>query len=148
PALSRYVPDRLRRWSGLAGPDQLLKMFGHLCNSRCFEKARDLNVDIQDVMYLGDNARDRQGIATQREEVVMDADLLDLQDLCPKSAELLLERRPGRNVAARRGNAVAEPQLRRQANTLHFARGAFGKLRYDQDLAWHLEIGDVSADEL
>src|SRR6516225_6893479 len=46
---------------------------------------------------------------------------------------------------------VATPlasQLRRQADTLHFARWALSKLRENDDLARDLEVGDAADDEL
>ena len=67
----------------------------------------------------------KQRVAAEREEIIMDADLFALKDIRPDSGEHILERRARSNEGLRRGDAAGEPQLRRQADTLHFASWTF-----------------------
>src|SRR5437868_987105 len=78
----------------------------------------------------------------------MDTDLFDLQDGRPNASQLFLERRSRRDEGPRRDAATCESQLRRQADTLHFAGRAFWELRDDEHLAWNLEVGDAAYGEL
>ena len=73
----------------------------------------------------------RERVAAQREEVIMDTDLFDLEDLGPEFGQHLLEVRPRRDEGLLRDDEAREPQLRRQADTLHFARWALWELLDD-----------------
>src|SRR6266568_6627690 len=110
-------------------------MVSHLRNGGRLEKAGGPDLEMHGVVYVGENVCGQKRVSAQREEVIMDTDLFDLQDLCPESGKHFLEGRPWRDEGLRFGDAASEPELRRQAYTLHFARRALWELVDDEHLA-------------
>src|SRR6266536_5070712 len=98
--------------------------------------------------YAGEKVGGQKRVSTQCEEIIMDTDLFDLKDRRPDSGELFLERRPRRDEGLRCCGGAHEPQSRRQADALHFARRAFWDLLDDKHLARDLKVGDASDGEL
>src|SRR5262249_26736058 len=122
-------------------------MVSHFGNRRRREEPADLDIEMQALVHVGENACGQERISAQREEVIMDPDPFDLEDLCPECGQLLLQRGPWRDEGLRHGMA-REPQLSCQADTLHFARRAFWELPNDEYLARDLEVGDAPDREL
>ena len=125
------------------GMDQRIEMASHLRNRRHLENARDPNLEMQDVANAGENVYGRERVTAQREEVVMDTDPFDLEDLGPEFRQHLLEVRLRRDEGLLRDDKVREPQLCRQADTLHFACWALWELLNDVHLARDLEVGEA-----
>ena len=108
--------------------DQRLEMMSRLRDGRRLEKARNLDLELHDVVDIGDKLRDKQRVSAQGEEVIVDPDPFDLEDLCPAFGQYLLKRCPRRDEVLRHGDAARQAQLCRQADTLHFARRASREL--------------------
>src|SRR6185436_3427022 len=108
-----------------------------------FENARDPDLEMQDVADAGENVYGRERVAAQREEIIMDTDPLDLEDLGPEFRQHLLEVRLRRDEGLLRDDKVPEPQLCRQADTLHLARWALWEFLDEVHLARDLEVGEA-----
>ena len=104
-----------------------LEMVRHLRNRRRLEKAGDLELELRDLVHVGENVGGQERVAAQREEIIMDADLLDLEDLCPAFGQHLLEGRPRRDEGPRRGDgAVASPSFAAKPMRCTLPVGPFG----------------------
>jgi hypothetical protein len=123
--------------------DQRFEMASHLRNRRHLKNARDPNFKMQDVANAGENVDGRERVTAQREEVIMDTDPFDLKDLGPEFRQHFLEVRLRRDEGLLRNGKVREPQLCRQADTLHLACWALCEFLNDKHLARDLEIGDA-----
>ena len=97
---------------------------------------------------MAENVSGHERISAQREEVIVNTNLLDLKNHCPVLCQHLLKWRPRRDEGPRKCHASRETQLGRQADTLHFAGRAFRDFLYDEHLARDLEVGDAAAGEL
>ena len=132
----------------LASRAQCLDVVSHLRDGGRLEEERELDLDMHDVVQLNEDACGQQRVPAQRKEIIVGTDLFDLQHLSPDSGEHLLDRRAWRDVGLRRAGVVLEPQLRGQADTLHFAGRAFRDFLDDEHLARDLEVGDAPEGKL
>src|ERR1700692_3813297 len=107
-------------------------MVCYLRNSRRLEKLGNLELDLRDVVDVAENVGGQERVSARGEEVIVNADLLDLEDLCPVLGQHLLEHRPRRNEVARLGGAGRDTKFSGQADTLHFAGRAFWDFPYDE----------------
>src|SRR4029077_747951 len=64
-----------------AGLDQPLQMARHLRHGRGFEESRDLELDLRHVVDVTENTEGQERVPSRREEVIVNADLLDPKDL-------------------------------------------------------------------
>src|SRR5262245_47475715 len=123
-------------------------MVRHLRHGRRFEKSRDLELDLSQIVDVAENAGSQERVAPRREEVIVNADLLDSKDLRPALCQLTLERSPRRHKGLPRFKAAREPELIGQPDPLDFAGGALGDALDDDDLTRDLEIRDASHGKL
>jgi len=117
----------------------------HFRDSWCLEESRDLELNLRNIVDVSQNVAGQERVSARREKVIVNADLVDLQDLCPALGQHLLERRPWRREGLREGITGREAQFGRQADTLHFASRAFWDFADDEHLARNLEVGDPLA---
>src|SRR6266436_4990059 len=118
-------------------------MVRHLRNSGRLEKPRNLELNLSDFVYVGEDVGSQERVSARREEVIVNTNLLDLEDLCPVLGQHILERRPWRDVGPRQASAGRDTQFSRQADALHFAGRAFWDFPDDEYLARDLEVGDA-----
>src|SRR5712671_1510165 len=100
-------------------------MASHFGNGWRLEKAGDIDLDLHDLVHAGENMRDRERVAAQREEVIVDTDLRDLEDFRPAFGQHFFKGCSWRDESLWPVDAAPEPQLRRQADALDFACRAF-----------------------
>src|SRR5262245_13008526 len=131
-----------------AGLNHLFEMVRHLRNRRCLEKSRGLELNFRKVVDVAENVCGEERVSARRKEVIVDADLLELEDLRPTLGQQFLERRSRRDEGRRQSSAGRKTQFGRQADTLHFAGRAFWNFIDDEDLARDLEVGDAADGEL
>src|SRR6266853_901385 len=125
--------------------DQPFEMVGHLSDGRRLEEPRNPELNLRDLVYVAENVCDQERVSARREEVIVNADLLDLEDLRPTLGQDLLERRSRRGEAPRQ--AGREPQFGCQADTLHFAGRTSWNFSNNEYLARNLEVGQAPAGE-
>src|SRR5262249_47808357 len=123
-------------------------MMRHLRNGRPLEEARNLELNLRNVVDVPENARGQERVSARREEIIVNTDLLDPEDLCPALGQRFLKRRPWRDESRRLAAATRQSQLGRQANTLHLAGRALRDLIDNEDMARDLEVGDAADGEL
>jgi hypothetical protein len=94
---ARDVGDRrhLRAGAVLLSPCDLLRQFG---DGRVLEERLDREVNLEGLAYAGDSLGGEQTVPTQREEVVVDTDLVDTEQSLPYLSDRLLEKCLRRNV--------------------------------------------------
>ena len=97
---------------------------------------------------MGENARGEERVSTRGKEVIVDADLLELEDLGTTLGQQFLQRRSWRDEGCRQGGARRKTQFGRQADPPHFPGRAFWNFIDDEYLARDLEVGDAADGEL
>src|SRR5690348_15119813 len=92
-------------------PDWLLasELLCKSCHRRCVEQCRDAHLDAQRLTYSAHQPYGQQGMTAEGEEVVVDADVLQAQDLGEGRAEDLLLG-SGRLPGVRRGGVFGGGQ--------------------------------------
>ena len=123
-------------------------MLGHLRDRRRIEQAGNLDLELHRFVNADQCLGGKQRVAAEREEIVMDADLVAPQDVGPYSGEYIFERRAWRNKGLRRVDAVRETQFHSKPDAPHFAGCAFGQFLEEQQLTRHLELGEPRHGEL
>src|SRR6516162_755618 len=134
-----------RRLVGLNHPFEMLR---YLRDGGRLEKFRGPELDLRDVVDVGENARGEERVSARRKEVIVDTDLLELEDLCPTLGQQCFEGRSWRDQGRRQSSAGRKAQFGRQADPLQFAGGAFRNFIDDEYLARDLEVGDAADREL
>src|SRR5437763_9917108 len=66
-------------------------MASHLRNGRRLEKAGDVDLKMRDIVQAGENMRDRERVAAQFEEIIMDTDPFEFENLCPAAGQHFLK---------------------------------------------------------
>src|SRR6266446_6881466 len=132
----------------LARLNDLFEMLRHLRDGRRCEKSRGLEFNFRDIVDVGENARGEERVSTRGKEVIVDADLLELEDLGPTLGQQFLQRRSWRDEGCRQGGARRKTQFGRQADPPHFPGRAFWNFIDDEYLARDLEVGDAADGEL
>src|SRR6266436_4359804 len=100
-------------------------MVRHLRNSGRLEKPRNLELNLSDFVYVGEDVGSQERVSARREEVIVNTDLLNLEDLCPVLGKPLLQEGPWRHEGRQRGSAGRETQFNGQADTLLLSGWAF-----------------------
>ncbi len=83
------------------------------------EKGAQRELDAEHLTHLRYDARRKQGVASQSEEIVPQAHAVELEDLCPDCRERLLQRRTRSNVL----RSIEAPIRFRESATIHLAMG-------------------------
>ena len=83
----RFVAGDARdlRLPGPAGFDQRFEILRHLGDGRRVEQAHDPDFEMHGIVNAGENMRGQKRIAAQREEIVVNADLLEAKHVRPDS---------------------------------------------------------------
>src|SRR5437868_3408704 len=76
-------------------------MASHLRNGRRLEKAGDVDLKMRDIVQAGENMRDRERVAAQFEEIIMDTDPFEFENLCPAAGQHFLKGRSWRDESLR-----------------------------------------------
>src|SRR5262245_8382434 len=104
------------RVAGAHGMLYLLRYFG---DGRSLEEPRHIELDLRDLVNVAENVARQQRVSTRGEEIIVNADPLEIQDLGPVLCQLRLQRRAWCDAGGRLTRAACQTELGCQADALH-----------------------------
>src|SRR5689334_18805899 len=108
-------------------------MLRHLRHGRRFEKSRDLELDLRQIVDVAQSAGGQQRVPARGEEIIVNADLLDPKDFRPALRQRAFERSSRRDKSLP-PFCTREPEFVRQPDTLDFAGWTLGDFVNENNL--------------